>query len=146
MDDRRQGGGLGPRDLFVVAGDLNADPYDGEARRGAIGALLAHPRVQDPMPASVGGAHAALSGGANATHRGPAAQDTADWRDDPGPGNMRVDYVLPSVGLTISGSGIFWPDADSPLARLIDSGPAGGRRPASSNHRLVWVDIALPGP
>ncbi|MGR3716061.1 MAG: endonuclease/exonuclease/phosphatase family protein [Thermohalobaculum sp.] len=139
VDDRGQGGGLGPGDLFVVAGDLNADPYDGEARRAAIGALLAHPRVQDPMPESAGGAQAARSGGANATHRGPPAQDTADWRDEPGPGNMRVDYVLPSTGLEVTGSGIFWPLADDPLARLI----AGGRRPASSDHRLVWVDIAV---
>ncbi len=144
VDDRRQGGGLGPGDLFVVAGDLNADPYDGEARRAAIGALLAHPRVQDPRPESAGGAQAARSGGANASHRGPPAQDTADWRDDPGPGNMRVDYVLPSTGLEVTGSGIFWPLADDPLARLIAKDPTGGRRPVSSDHRLVWVDLVLP--
>jgi hypothetical protein len=140
-DDHGQGGGLGPRDLFVVAGDLNADPFDGEARRGAIGGLLSHPRVQDPRPASTGGAKAALLGGANAGQSGPPGQDTADWRDEPGPGNMRVDYVLPSTGLTITGSGIFWPQANSPLARLIAKDPTGGRRPASSDHRLVWVDV-----
>ena len=75
--------------------------------------------------------------------RGPAAQDTADWRDHPGPGNMRVDYVLPSTGLTITGAGVFWPKPDNPLARLIAPDPTGGRRPVSSDHRLVWVDIAL---
>ncbi len=144
MDDRGQGGGLGPGDLFVVVGDLNADPFDGEARRAAIGALLAHPRVRDPMPESAGGAVAAQSGGANASHRGPPSQDTADWRDEPGPGNMRVDYVLPSTGLEVTGAGIFWPLADDPLARLIAKDPTGGRRPASSDHRLVWVDLALP--
>ena len=97
------------------------------------------------MPASDGAPEAALSGGANATHLSPAAQDTADWRDEPSsgpaPGNMRVDYVLPSIGLTITGSGIFWPEADSPLARLIAKDPTGGRRPVSSDHRLVWVDV-----
>ena len=142
-DDRGKRGGLGPGDLFVVVGDLNADPFDGEARRGAITALLAHPRVRDARPESAGGAEAALSGGANAGHRGPAAQDTADWRDDPGPGNLRVDYVLPSTGLEIAGSGVFWPLADDPLARLIAKDPTGGRRPASSDHRLVWVDIVV---
>ena len=130
-------------DLFVVAGDLNADPFDGEARREAIGALLSHPRVQDPKPASAGGAEAALLGGANAGQLGPPGQDTADWRDVPGPGNMRVDYVLPSIGLQIAGSGVFWPEADSPLARLIAKDPKGGRRPASSDHRMVWVDIVV---
>jgi len=144
-DDRGLGGGLRPRDLFVVLGDLNADPFDGETGGKAIATLLAHPRVQDPAPASAGAAEAAaLAGGANATHRGPAALDTADWRDDPGPGNMRVDYVLPSVGLKITGSGVFWPEADSPLARLIAAGEFRGRRPATSDHRLVWVDVALP--
>jgi endonuclease/exonuclease/phosphatase family metal-dependent hydrolase len=140
-DDRGVAGGLGPDDRFVVAGDLNADPHDGEARRGAIAALLAHPRLRDPHPASPGGAEAARAGGANAGQAGPPDQDTADWRDDPGTGNMRVDYVLPSAGFAVTGSGVFWPEAASPLARLV----AGGARPASSDHRMVWVDVALPG-
>jgi hypothetical protein len=142
-DDRGRGGGLRRRDLFVVLGDLNADPFDGEARRDAINGLLSHRRVQDPTPASDGAVEAALSGGANATHRGPAAQDTADWRDEPGPGNMRVDYVLPSTGLEIVGSGVFWPKKSHPLARLIVPGDYRGRRPATSDHRLVWVDVAI---
>ena len=35
------------------------------------------------------------------------------FTDDPPidltPGNMRVDYVLPSAGLTVTGAGVFWP-------------------------------------
>ena len=143
-DDHGRRGGLRPADRFVVVGDLNADPYDGEARREAITALLTHPRVQDPAPQSEGAVQSARLGGANDGQRGPAAQDTADWRDLPGPGNMRVDYVLPSTGLTITGAGVFWPRPDSPLARLIAPDPTGGRRPVSSDHRLVWVDVALP--
>jgi len=139
IDDRGETGGLKPEDRFVVAGDLNADPFDGEARREAIAALLVHPRLQDPGPGSAGSVEAAQDG-ANAAHGGPAAQGTADWRDNPGPGNLRVDYVLPSAGLTVTGAGVFWPEAASPLAWLV----AGGRDPASSDHRLVWVDVALP--
>jgi hypothetical protein len=145
QDDHGKGGGLGSRDRFVVVGDLNADPFDGEARREAIRALLSHPRLQDPKPASAGGAEAALLGGANSGQLGPPDQDTADWRDysnsGPAPGNMRVDYVLPSAGLEIAGSGVFWPEANSPLARLIAPDPTGGRRPVSSDHRMVWVDV-----
>ena len=140
VDDDGRAGGLAPGAPFVFAGDLNADPHDGEARRGAIRALLAHPRVQDPRPASAGGAEAAAQGGANAAHEGPPALDTADWRDRPGPGNLRVDYVLPSAGLEVTGAGVFWPPEGHPLARLV----RGGREPASSNHRLVWVDVAIP--
>lgn len=139
-DDAGGKGGLPEGAHFVVSGDLNADPFDGEARRAAIHALLTHPRVRDPGPASAGGvAAAALQGGANAGHDGPAAQDTADWRE-PEPGNLRVDYVLPSAGLAVTGAGLFWPPPEHPLAPLL----AGGRRPASSDHRLVWVDILPP--
>ena len=75
-------------------------------------------------------------GGANADHTGDPALDTADWRDEPGPGNLRVDYVLPSRDLIVTGSGVFWPAPDDPAFRLIGSG-----KPASSDHRLVWIDI-----
>ena len=134
-DDAGRPGGLAPDAHAVVAGDLNADPADGEARRGAIRALLAHPRLQDPEPRSAGGPPAAArDGGANPAHATDPARDTADWRDDPGPGNLRVDYVLPTAGLAVTGAGVFWPAPGHPLARLAEA----------SDHRLVWVDIAWP--
>ena len=121
---------------FVVLGDLNADPQDGDGRLAAVRALLAHPMVQDPAPESAGAvAAAAAQGGANAGHAGPAARDTADWRDSGGPGNLRVDYVLPSAGLTVLAAGVHWPAPGTPGADAADR---------ASDHRLVWVDVALP--
>lgn len=117
----------------VVLGDLNADPFDGEALRAPLLALLAHPRLQDPAPTSTGAVVAGI-GGANDTHRGPVAQDTADWRDEPGPGNLRVDYVLPDAALTVTDSGVFWPAPDDPLYN----------EATASDHRIVWVDVDLP--
>lgn len=122
-----------PAGPFVLLGDANLDPVDGEGRAAALAALLADPRVQDLRPESPGAA-AAARGGANARHKGPAALDTADWPDDPGPGNMRVDYVLPSAGLAVEGAGVWWPA----------SGPAADQAAAASRHRLVFVDIRLP--
>ena len=126
----------------VVLGDLNLDPLDGDGRREAIGRLLDHPRLQDPRPASAGGvAAAAAQGGANAGHQGDPALDTADWRDegaDGAPGNLRVDFVLPSRGLEVTGAGVFWPTPDDKLAALVAEQE---RERASSDHRLVWVDI-----
>ena len=91
--------------------------------------------MHDPRPASEG-ALAAASEGVNTRHKGDPALDTADWNDARGPGNLRADFVLPSQGWEVTGAGVFWPAPDDPLHRLI-----GGKRPASSDHRLVWVDI-----
>ncbi|MFN3641796.1 MAG: endonuclease/exonuclease/phosphatase family protein [Gemmobacter sp.] len=124
-----------PEPPFVLMGNANLDPEDGEGRRDALRALLAHPGLTDPAPASAGGAAAAAQGGANRLHRGDPARDTADFRDDPGPGNLRVDYVLPSAGLAVAGSGVIWPLPDDPFAEAVA---------AASRHRLVWVDIVVP--
>ena len=129
-------GGTGGLDgaPFVVAGDLNADPSDGDSSGDPIGALRAHPRVQDPTPTSLGGTEqAALQGDVNARHTGDPALDTADFSDR-SVGNLRVDYVLPSVELAVEASGVFWPAADDPLLELVE---------AVSDHRLVWVDVTV---
>lgn len=136
IDDEGQAGGLAPGADFVVLGDLNADPMDGESRAEGIAALLAHPRIQDPVPTSPGGALAP----ARKDLKGDPARHTADWPESGGPGNLRVDYVLPSDGLTVTGAGVFWPAPNEPLAHLVGRD---GRRHASSDHRLVWVDIRL---
>lgn len=139
VDDDGAAGGLPADAAFVVLGDLNADPADGDGRREVIIRLLGHPRVQDPEPRSAGGVAAAeRQGGANTRHAGDPALDTADFRDVPGPGNLRVDYVLPSADLAVVGAGVFWPTPDDPLHRLIGED---GR--AASDHRLVWVDLRL---
>ena len=125
----------GPDGRFVILGDANLDPVDGDGRGGAMRGMLAHPSVQDPLPASKGGAAAANPG-----QKGDPALDTADWPDEVGsPGNLRADYVLPSADLTVTGSGVFWPAPGDPDAALL--APSGI---AASRHRLVWVDIALP--
>lgn len=134
MDEAGETGPLGDG-LFVLLGDLNADPFDGDARREALRALLAHPRITDPAQRSAGGAEAG-----DADHRGDPARDTAAFGRDPGPGAIRVDYALPSSDLRVLGSGVFWPAAADPLRRLVGD----GETVASSDHRLVWVDVALP--
>ena len=139
VDDQGRRGGLPPGAAFVVMGDLNSDPLDGSSRGEAIRSLLGHRRVQGgPAPRSAGGAEQArLQGGANFGHRGDPAEDTADFDDDDA-GNLRTDYVLPSIDLPIVASGVFWPAVDDPLFRLVGSYPF-----PVSDHRLVWVDVRL---
>ncbi|WP_423779747.1 endonuclease/exonuclease/phosphatase family protein [Cellulosimicrobium cellulans] len=139
-DDAGRRGGLHPGESFVVLGDQNADPLDGDSVDAAIDQLLDHRRVQDPAPRSAGGVEAAaLQGGANATHRGDPALDTADFADT-APGNLRADYVLPSRDLRVRDAGVFWPVQADPLSRLTGVFPF-----PSSDHRLVWVDLAVRG-
>ena len=122
---------------FVILGDANLDPLDGDGRSIAMQQLLAHPKVQDTAPKSQGAASAAtLQGGANLQHKGDPALDTADWRDEDGPGNMRVDYVLPSSDLQVTGSGVFWPKPKDADAGLLSVGDA-----IASRHHLVWIDV-----
>ena len=96
----RRTGRLTPGSLFVIAGDQNSDPLDGDSIPGAIQQLLEHPLVNTELtPSSPGAPEAAvLQGGANATHRTPALFDTADFADG-APGNLRADYVLPRVNM-----------------------------------------------
>jgi hypothetical protein len=140
-DDAGRPGGLAPGARFVIAGDQNADPLDGDSVPGAAQLLLEHPRVNTSVvPASDGAVDAAeRQGGANLTHRGDPAIDTADFADS-APGNLRVDYVLPSRPLDILDAAVFWPTADDPLFRLVGDFPF-----PSSDHRLVWIDAAVPG-
>ncbi|AJE44784.1 endonuclease/exonuclease/phosphatase family protein [Celeribacter indicus] len=107
-----------PEASFVLLGDSNLDPADGEGLRAQMAMLLADPRIQDPRPRSDHAAARATPG-----QNGDPGLDTADW-DDPVPGNLRVDYVLPSADLQVVASGVAWAAEDG------------------FRHGLVWVDLA----
>jgi hypothetical protein len=149
-DDEGMRGGLQPGERFVIAGDQNSDPFDGDSIPGSAQLLLDHPLVNSKItPSSAGAVEAAsLQGRANLTHRGDPRFDTADFSDS-APGNLRADYVLPRKGLKIEASAVFWPLLSDPLSRLTGVfnsaawGPVGGF--PTSDHRLVWVDVRVPG-
>jgi hypothetical protein len=136
-DDNGRVGGLPRGASFVIVGDQNSDPLDGDSIPGAAQQLLEHPRVNVTVTPDSEGAveQSALQGGANLTHRSDPRFDTADFADT-APGNLRADYVLPSSQLLIEDAGVFWPLADDPLFRLVGTFPF-----PSSDHRLVWVDV-----
>ena len=140
-DDAGRLGGLNGDARFVIMGDLNADPFDGDSTDNAILNLLANPMINtDATPASDGGAEAAeLQGDANAAHLGDSSHDTADFNDG-SPGNLRADYVLPSDNLIIENSGVYWPVSTHPEASLTGNFPF-----PSSDHRLVFADLRPRG-
>jgi len=140
-DDSGAYGGLKPGEMFVIAGDQNSDPLDGDSIPGSIQQLIEHPLVNTKVTPTSEGAiqQAALQGGANATHLSDPAFDTADFADT-APGNLRADYVLPRKNLQITDAAVFWPLNTDPLFPLVGTFPF-----PSSDHRLVWVDVRVPG-
>ena len=139
-DDDGNYGGITPGDAFVIAGDQNSDPLDGDSIPGSIQQLIDHPLVNTEVTPSSPGAveQSALQGGANTTHLSDPAYDTADFADGD-PGNLRADYVLPRKQLRIIDAGVFWPLNTDPLFSLVGTFPF-----PSSDHRLVWVDVWVP--
>lgn len=115
VDDNGVHGGLDGGALFVVLGDLNADPVHAESQydgKPAMAQLLGHPRIQ-PLHAHEGINTASFLGG------------------------RRVDYVLPARDLRVVGGGVFAPDS------IADPEGAALAR-AASDHRMVWLDLRLP--
>lgn len=138
-DDEGARGGLNAGASFVILGDQNADPLDGDSVDAAIDQLLESRWIVDPQPTSEGAVEAAaLQGLANATHRGDPAYDTADFSDT-APGNLRADYVLLSRKLKPVDAGVFWPVQADPLSALTGVFPF-----PTSDHRPVWVDVKVP--
>lgn len=144
VDDAGRRGGLDPRASFVILGDLNADPVDGGSFEGAIRQLLGHPRIDASFTPRSAGARdaAARQGGPNLAQAGDAANDTADFgeRGAGASGNLRADYVLPSRDLATCHGGVFWPTPADPESAWVGDDTA-----ASSDHRLVWIDVATDG-
>ncbi|HEV8291896.1 MAG TPA: endonuclease/exonuclease/phosphatase family protein, partial [Tepidisphaeraceae bacterium] len=119
-DDAGHSGGLGSGASFIILGDMNADPLDGDSFDHPIDQLLSSPLINTSRtPASLGGPQQALLQGRNNTGQlGNPAFDTGDFNDF-GPGNLRSDYILPSNDLPILDSGIFWPLNSDPLFPLV---------------------------
>lgn len=98
---------------YVVIGQANIDPIDGEGRQDAIHALLSDPRLIDPAPT------------------GSEGTDTADWSAID-VGKLRASYILPWAGATVLDAGVIWPAKDDPLSETTAT---------ASRHHLVWVDL-----
>ena len=132
-DDQGRCGGLQADAKFVIAGDLNNDPVDGDGHHEAILELLEHPRVmRQPTPRSEGGGEVARAYALQGiTRHGAPEHVTGDF--GPKAGAMRLDYVLPSIGFGLIDSGVFWPARGSTDAAIADG----------SDHHLVWVDLSL---
>lgn len=132
VDDAKKRGGLPADAAFVIVGDLNCDPVDGESVPGAMNQLLQSPRVNASFtPQSEGGPLTVQKFPDQfANNRGDPASVTSNFTAE-GHGCLRIDYVLPSRGLEVVKGGIFWPKPAEPGADAI----------TATDHRSVWIDV-----
>ncbi len=143
-DDNGQRGGF-TGESFVIMGDLNADTMHGtttDTRFNGIQHLMNHHRVHQDV-AAVDGQHIPTSSGGiqepnRREHPYPQTR-TATF-------GTRADYSVPSADLNVVDSGVFW-KADGESGRLLFNdariGKRGTDKEVSSDHRLVWVTVAL---
>jgi len=96
-DDDGTPGGIGEDVRFVICGDYNADPSEGDSVDFAIHQLTENPAI-DASIIPVGASGSAI---------------TSSF-------GLRVDYVLPSVaGFDLQGGEIFWPSSGQLGANLV---------------------------
>ncbi len=146
VDDAGQTGGLGEEDTFVVMGDLNADPTNGDGDKKVIQGLLTHPSIKplitqtaspenNHLPRHIPTSDGAIESlaGSNTKHKSRATHARG----------LRLDYVLPSNDLVAVDGGVFWPSSSSDTYRFISDNSGRVVSSASSDHRLVWLDLAL---
>lgn len=112
-------GGFKGGERFIIVGDLNADPNDGDASFNAAKQLTSHPLINNTLaPSSLGAAEQVTSGSNTETK-------TANF-------NLRADYALPSkAGWELEKAWVFWPRKSDKEMRLLDV----------SDHRMVVVDM-----
>jgi hypothetical protein len=124
-DNGVKGGMKGEKHHFVIMGDLNASPVEGDATDDPIGTLMASPLVNgDVNPTSQGGVD-------NDPANDNSVRHTADWK-------MRADYVLPGVwGNKVEQTEVYWPGIADVNHRLVGPGVK------SSDHRMVWMDLTF---
>jgi hypothetical protein len=135
-DDEHTFGALPKDQHFVIMGDMNADPVDGDSYNHAIRQLLTHPSLhhlaamEQYVPSSKGSYENALKNPRrNNDDLGNPWHDTSVW-------GLRIDYILPSSGLKVIKSGVFWPESTDSLYYLV-------KDRVSSDHFLVWMDVVM---
>ncbi|PEN14638.1 endonuclease [Longibacter salinarum] len=117
VDDSSKTGGLASDASFVIMGDQNADPDEGDTYGTPIADLLNHDRVQSIQPEATPAGQSAFPD--------LDADDTARW-------GLRVDYVIPSEDLNVVASGVWRPTGGE--AKELEV----------SDHFPVWVDVSIP--
>ncbi|MGR5209437.1 endonuclease/exonuclease/phosphatase family protein [Vibrio rotiferianus] len=137
-DDAGNKGGLAEGAKFVMMGDQNLDPLDGDGFSEIMQAFHNDPLVnQDVMngelyPTSFGAAEHAVD--KNSTHPIPN-RITSTF-------GLGVDYAMPSANLNVVDSGVYWAASYEEGRKLFNDariGKYGNGKDVSSDHRMIWI-------
>ncbi|CAH1544230.1 Succinyl-CoA synthetase subunit alpha [Vibrio rotiferianus] len=137
-DDAGNKGGLAEGTKFVMMGDQNLDPLDGDGFSDIMQAFHNDPLVnQDVMngelyPTSFGAAEHAVD--KNSTHPIPN-RITSTF-------GLGVDYAMPSANLNVVDSGVYWAASYEEGRKLFNDariGKYGNGKDVSSDHRMIWI-------
>ncbi len=116
----RPRGGLRRGSKFVILGDQNADPADGDATFNPAQLLLSSDQVDTSLTPTSAGAQEQVPG--SFSNR---ATKTSSF-------NLRADYVLPSKGgWDLVNAWVFWPESTDLEADVL----------GASDHRMVVIDL-----
>ncbi len=137
-DDAGNKGGLAEGAKFVMMGDQNLDPLDGDGFSEIMQDFHNDPLVnQDVMngelyPTSYGAAEHAVD--KNSTHPIPN-RITSTF-------GLGVDYAMPSANLNVADSGVYWAASYEEGRKLFNDdriGKYGNGKDVSSDHRMIWI-------
>ena len=149
---RRRGrrGGLHPGALFVIAGDQNSDPLDGDSIAAARSSSCSTTRgstrsARRPAPAR---RRQPRTGRRQRTHGAPAVRHRGLLRQPP-PGQPACG-LRPAAANMVARRGVFWPVRTDELFRLtgvfdVANRFLPGQGFPASDHRAVWTDVEVPG-
>ncbi len=116
----RARGGLRRGSRFVILGDQNADPADGDATFNPAQLLLGNSQVDTSLTPTSAGALEQVAGGMSNRETKTSSFD------------LRADYALPSnTGFTLRNAWVFWP-----LTTDLEAGVL-----TASDHRMVVIDL-----
>lgn len=141
-------GGIQADDLFVIIGDLNADPDDGESKPGAVQQLLESALIHPSQPEGDGLDSDGLP--PDETSYNPSGANfvrntlkSGIGETSPGGFQLQLDYILPSKTLALAEpgeglrtAGVFWSRLGTTAWKL---------QRTASDHHFLWTDLVVPG-
>ncbi|WP_394129895.1 endonuclease/exonuclease/phosphatase family protein [Shewanella maritima] len=145
-DDNGGKGGIVNNASFVIMGDLNADPVSGDGFLDTIKDLMNSQHVNYDAtfgihaPKSIGGPECLSNGECRESNWSTPYPDMITSVS-----GLRLDHVIPSVDLKVIDSGVYWPASFEDGRLFINDERVGGgtSKDLSSDHRLLWVEVAL---